>query len=55
MIPFNVVIETDIGEDDEAVVTMKPEEAVVAASSEHLVPWMVGLNSEDGALDTTSE
>ncbi|KAJ9587060.1 hypothetical protein L9F63_019348, partial [Diploptera punctata] len=51
MIPFNVVVETD----DEAFLTKTPEESVLASSSEHLVPWMVGLNSADGALDTASK
>ncbi|PSN42556.1 Venom carboxylesterase-6 [Blattella germanica] len=51
LMPFNVVVETEVEEGDEPFLTMSPRDALHAIQSNKLVPWMVGLNSGEGAVD----
>ncbi|XP_069696466.1 esterase E4-like [Periplaneta americana] len=50
MIPFKPVVETDVEEGDEAFLREKPVDILLSSDSLDLVPWMVGLNSADGAI-----
>jgi hypothetical protein len=51
-IPFAPVVENHLGEGDEAFLTDYPKNILLNKDLE-LVPWMVGLTSNDGALFTS--
>ncbi|KAJ4446924.1 hypothetical protein ANN_13625 [Periplaneta americana] len=53
MMPFNMVLETEVGEGDEAFLPFNTREAIRNASNQHPVPWMVGLTSGEGAIDVS--
>ncbi|KAJ4446943.1 hypothetical protein ANN_13645 [Periplaneta americana] len=49
-IPFGPVVESAVGEGDEMFISATPLEAIRSTPGQHLVPWMAGFTSGDGAI-----
>ncbi|XP_069696461.1 esterase E4-like isoform X1 [Periplaneta americana] len=49
-IPFGPVVESAVGEGDEMFISATPLEAILSTARQHLVPWMAGFTSGDGAI-----
>ncbi|XP_069696465.1 esterase E4-like [Periplaneta americana] len=49
-IGFGPVIEDAVGEGDEKFISQSALEAILSTPGEHLVPWMVGFTSGEGAI-----
>ncbi|XP_069696462.1 carboxylic ester hydrolase-like isoform X2 [Periplaneta americana] len=49
-IPFGPVIENVVGEGDEKFISKSALETILSTPGEHLVPWMAGFTSGDGAI-----
>jgi hypothetical protein len=51
---FTPVIETQVGEEDEAFISDYPMKILLRGDLE-LVPWMVGITSKEGGIFANSE